>query len=331
MSFQKRDLLNHFKALQPVLLALGAEAFVDPCTFVLRIRFGEARRMFYPQFLNFAKGLRQYTPSFNADAKRFVGWSPYFNRRWPLASEKLLFKEFAVRHGILTPEYSIDPAATLADVIVKRSVSSFAGAIKGPFKSSSEHKLDAGAGEYFERFTRGKIAKIWYWNDQPACLELEEMPRVRGNGASTVRELIQAKLFQRGRRRGVDMLQPVLAYFDASLDTVVEKGKHQTVDFRYGSPLITPALARDVDLEADMPVALAPQLRDIGAKLWRGIPEQIRMHTVFTVDAIVDERDRIWALEMNSNPFIHPYVYPVMLKDLFTAKKPNLAGAALQT
>ncbi len=51
MSFYKRDVLNHFKALQPVLLDLGAQAFLDPSTFVLWVRLGEAKRVLYPQFM----------------------------------------------------------------------------------------------------------------------------------------------------------------------------------------------------------------------------------------------------------------------------------------
>jgi hypothetical protein len=319
MSFLKRDLLRHFKWLQTGVLGLGAEAFLDPCTFVLRLRVGETRRVLYPQFLTFTNSVRQYTPSFNSDAAQFIGWCPYVNRRWPLASEKLLFKQFAVRHGLRTPEYSTDANAVMNDVIVKKSVSSFATNIKGPFKSSSDHKLEPATGEYFERFIPGWIAKIWYWEAQPVCMEMEKMPHVRGNGVSTVRGLINARLFQRGRKRGLQHLEAFLAYQGVGLDTVLAAGQDQTVEFRYGSPLLTPAGARDVDLTKEIRPELEPQLRDIGRKLWLAIPEAVRSNTVFTVDAIVDEHDQIWTLEMNSNPFIHPYVYPTMLQSLFAS------------
>ncbi len=330
MSFYKRDLLNHFKAIQPALLELGAEAFLDPSTFVLRARLGAATRTLYPQFISFAKGLKQYTPSLNADARRFIGWCPYVNRRWVLASQKLAFKQFAVENSIRTPDYSTDSAAEMEDVVVKRSVSSFGSTIKGPFKRSSEHSLDVQTQEYFERFTFGRIAKIWYWNDRPVCVEFERMPIVEGNGIATMRELIERRL-RRRKKRAMEKLEPLLDYQNVTLDTVLPKAQERIIDFRYGSPFARRRHERDVDLVNEMIPSLEPQLRAFGSKLWRGIPDQLREDTVFTVDAIVDERDRIWALEMNSNPFIHPYVYPVMLKDLFTAKKPNLAGAALQT
>ncbi len=331
MSFYKRDVLNHFKALQPVLLDLGAQAFLDPSTFVLWVRLGEAKRVLYPQFMALTNNVRQYTAILNADARRFIGWCHYINRRWPLSSEKLLFKRFAVENGIRTPEYSTDPAAAMEGVIVKKNVSSFANDIRGPFRSSSECALNIDTGEYFERFVIGRITKIWYWNDRPVCLEFEKMPAVKGNGTASVRNLTLRRLRPQQRQRLLELLEPFLKYQGVTFDTVLEKDQEQVVDFRYGSPLLTRDSASDVNLLKDVIPSLASQLLDIGRKLWRGIPEQIRMHTVFTVDAIVDERDRIWALEMNSNPFIHPYVYPVMLKDLFTAKKPNLAGAALQT
>jgi D-alanine-D-alanine ligase-like ATP-grasp enzyme len=47
------------------------------------------------------------------------------------------------------------------------------------------------------------------------------------------------------------------------------------------------------------------------------------------VDAIVDGEERIWTLEMNSNPAIHPYAYPVMLDSLFAARKEAIPGEAL--
>jgi len=327
MSFLKRDLLNHLKALRSVLLTRGAEAFLDPCTLVLRVRVGTVTHALYPQFLAFKDGTRQYSTRFEDGSKKFTGWCPYAHQRWPLASEKLLFKRFAVHNDISTPEYSADPLAVMDDVVVKKSASSFSADIKGPFKSSSEHKLDAQAGEYFERFVRGRIAKIWYCNDRPVCLEFEKMPTVKGNGVSTVRELVKRKLFRRGRKRRVEPLGLFLEYQGITLDTVLEKNQEQVVEFRYGSPLLTPDLGSDVDLIGNMIPSLEPQLRDIGHKLWRALADEVRPDTIFTVDAIVDEQERIWTLEMNSNPFIHPFVYPVMMEHLF-AKKTRAAEVA---
>lgn len=349
LQYNKRNPLNHFRALQPVLSRLRADAFVDPRTFVLRLRAGGATRVLYPQFMAFTNGVTRYISDLNEDAARFAGWYPYLNRRWPLASQKLLFKEFAVRNSLRTPEFSTDPAVRMDDVLVKRSVSSFAANIQGPFHSSAEYALNAAAGEYFERFVRGKIAKIWYWNDLPVCLELQRFPFVTGNGRATIRQLLRRRLrlpqgqrtnngLPPGQRRtnngpppgqltnnGMLQLVPFLTNEGVTLASVLEEAREQAVDFRYGSRFLDPDQMFDVDLVKSMPPELEAQLRETGGKLWRGIPDPVRADTLFTVDAIVDEENRLWLLEMNSNPFIHPYLYSAMIGSLFASQE---AGAA---
>jgi hypothetical protein len=329
MPFYKRSLLNHFKSLQPALLELGAEAFLDPVSFVLRVRLGAASRALYPQFLVVLKGRRQYTPSFGAAAERFVGWCPYANRRWQLSSEKLAFKRYAVENSLLTPDYSQDPAAPMENVLVKSSVSSFGQGMKGPFRSCAEHALNPQAGEYFERFMRGRLAKIWYWNEQPVCMELVRMPSVEGNGVSTVRKLILREWpkIPQWRLKG---LEPILAFQGTRLDAILPKRHVRVLQFRYGAPLVQRRLARDIDLRAKLPPAFEAQLVDAGRKLWRGIPEAVRDNTVFSVDAVIDRQNQIWLLEMNSNPFIHPYVYAPMLRSLFAVRKEEAEAPAAQ-
>jgi len=323
--------LNHFRALQPVLARLRADAFVDPCTFVLRLRVAGVTRVLYPQFMAFSNGARRYIAELNGDAARFAGWYPYLDRRWPLASQKLLFKEFAVRNSLRSPEFSTDPQSQMGDVLVKRSVSSFAADIRGPFRSSAEWTLDVAAGEYFERFVRGKIAKVWYWNDQPVCLELWRLPFITGNGRATIREQLRRRL--RGplwkAQNALEPYEPFLKHEGVALDTVLEDGREQAVDFRYGSRFVNQEFASEIDLINSMPPELDRQLREIGEKLWSGIPDSVRSDTLFTVDAVVDEGSSIWVLEMNSNPFIHPYLYPVMIDSMFAAARTGTAKALL--
>lgn len=294
---------------------------------MLRLRAGGATRVLYPQFIAFTNGVTRYITELNADAARFAGWYPYLNRRWPLASQKLLFKEFAVRNSLRTPEFSTDSAARMDDVLVKRSVSSFAADIQGPFHSSGECALNAAAGEYFERFIRGKIAKIWYWNDLPVCLELQRLPFVTGNGRAPIRQLLRRILgpsHAQRKKNGMRRLVPFLKYEGVTLDSVLESGREQAVDFRYGSRFQDPSHVIDVDLVNSMPPELEAQLRETGEKLWRGIPDPVRADTVFTVDAIVDDDNRLWLLEMNSNPLMHPYLYPVMIGSMLVSQE---AGA----
>ena len=330
MSFYKRELLNHFHALRPALQRLGAEAFIDPCTLVLRVRIGTARHTFHPQFMAIRGGITQFFTRFEDDAVRFTGWCPCVNQRWPLAEEKLVFKRFATHNGLRTPDYSVDPLTPMRDVILKRSASSFSEGIKGPFRSASEHSLDPGAGEYFERFIPGRLTKIWYCNERPVCLEFERMAFVQGNGVSSIRGLARAILRHRGRKMDIDELTPFLAYQGITLDTVLKRNEEQVIEFRFGSNLLVPDGATDVDLVANMIPSLESDLRDVGRKLWDAIREDVHPNTIFTVDAVLDEEERLWVLEMNSNPYVHPYVYPAMLEQTFSGKAPaaGTAGAA---
>ena len=43
----------------------------------------------------------------------------------------------------------------------------------------------------------------------------------------------------------------------------------------------------------------------------------MRVDTLITLDAVVDANDKVWFLEINSNPAVHPDAYPALLKGAF--------------
>jgi tetratricopeptide (TPR) repeat protein len=316
MAFYKQNPLNHFKDIQPVLERTGAEASLNVRNFHLELRLNGKAYTLCPQFLKLEKGARQYTPFFDRQVSRFIGWRPYFNKRWDLSDEKLKFKAYAVANGLSTPEYSQDPDAGIRDVLVKKSVSSFSEEIKGPFRSSSDCGLDAGKGEFYERFVNGRTTKIYYFENRPVCLEFQSAATVTGDGKRTIKQLLESRAGRREQRPPLKKITGYLSYAGKSLQDVVEFGVAQQIDFKYGSPFGVPADLENVDLSSNAVPELESQLRIIGDCLWRGIPEEIRADTVFTVDAIRDANDRLWVTEMNANPFIHPFVYPAMLEAL---------------
>ncbi len=325
MGFYKHNLLNHFTELLPVLQRAGAEASLNLRNFHLELRAGGRSYTLCPQFVKRENGERKYTPEFDADVARFIGWCPYFNRRWELSNEKLKFKAYALANGLRTPEYSDDPDAEMNDVVVKKSNSSFAQNISGPFRRSKQHPLDAGGGEFYERFIPGRIAKIFYWDDRAICLELEKSATVTGDGRRIIKQLLEPRVAVR------DRLKRVTEYLDfvgKSIEDVVEFGVAQQVDFRYGSAFNVGSDLENIDLTKKPIPELAPQLDAIGDRLWEGIPPEIRSGTLYTVDAVLDADDKLWLLEMNSNPFIHPFLYPVMLEALFTDKAVSQAAFA---
>jgi D-alanine-D-alanine ligase-like ATP-grasp enzyme len=55
---------------------------------------------------------------------------------------------------------------------------------------------------------------------------------------------------------------------------------------------------------------LGEELRTVGKVLWQTIPEELRQGVLFTVDAVLDDQGQLWLLETNSNPAVHPDVYP---------------------
>jgi tetratricopeptide (TPR) repeat protein len=316
MDFYKNDLLNHFRHILPAIEDAGADATLDAKTFHLKLRLAGKLFVLQPQFIQFKDGKKQYTPIFGSHVRRFIGWCPYFNKRWPLANEKLQFKAYALANGLATPGHSVDPNPGLADVIVKKNVSSFAMGIKGPFRNPAECPLDPAAGEFYERFVPGRSAKIFYWESRPVCLELEKPASVVGDGRSTLQELVDARAALRGTKLKRGRTERYLRYVGRTFGDVLPAGAVQQVDFRYGSALNQPSDRDDIDLTRKMPRELASQLEAIGERLWLAIPADIRKHTLYTVDGVLDAEDRLWLTEMNSNPFIHPFLYPVILEAL---------------
>ena len=121
----KTFLINHFKVIHAALEAIGGSANLDIKTFKLRVSCGEIHYNFHPQFLAFQDGKKVYTPTFSPQVKVFIGWLPYFNKRWNLSNEKLRFKAFCLKEGIPTPEHSLDGAKPMQNVLVKSNISSF--------------------------------------------------------------------------------------------------------------------------------------------------------------------------------------------------------------
>jgi hypothetical protein len=334
MAASKGDLLEHFKHLQKALDRAGCEAILSVANFSLLIRRGAEDRVLYPQFLAVSAGVKQYTQTFGMNARQFIGWLPYYNKRWEIATSKLSFKAYAKAHDIRTPDYSADPDADLRDVIVKRSISSFGAWIRGPFKSSSATTLNLDSGEYYERLIRGKIIKAWFWNGIPVCLEQDTMPTLIGDGTSTIAALARKRLRGQKRRLSdparqtalekmvIDKVGQMATYQGHQLDTVMPTRQPLLADFRYASELALPSYRQIVNLRSRLPSEFGPQLAAVGKALWEGIPVDARQDTLFTVDAILDADNRVWSLEMNSNPFVHPLAYPHIVAAMFPLAEP---------
>jgi hypothetical protein len=310
------SLLGHIKGMQACMAALGGEALIDVKDMTVQVRLNGEERCLLPQFTHVTDGRIRYTPSLLSSVTGFVGWRPYLAKSWPLSSDKLLFKAHVTGAGLLTPRLWREAAPDVARFIVKKSRSSFGEGIRGPFErldpANPAHRLEEG--EFYEAFIAGRIAKAWYWNGELVCLELRPPPSVVGDGRATVLELAL-----RRSRRDVDQqaLRRIVASQGRRLEDVLESGKRLVMDFKYGSPYEIPTFDNENVLAKLRNTPVGQQLDEAGKVLYQAIPEDVRTDILFTIDASVDAQSKVWLLEMNSNPMVHPDVYPAMVKSVF--------------
>lgn len=322
MTTSKNSFLDHVKWFRKGVNAASGEAIVALDTWIAFIRQGKKHLELFPQFDATIQGSPQYQEVMTDQAAMFAGWLPYRRKRWDIASDKLAFKSYAKEFGLNVPEYWSNAELSTSNVVVKRPRSSFGQQVFGPYRSAEEHPLDIENGEYYEKFVEGSLLKIWFWDENPICAEMDNMPSVRGDGVSTLAEMILQRARQyrpvgeAERSKIFARAEILLRYFERELKTVLKRVERQIIEFRYGTILMHWSERLVLDFAKDDAPPWLPQLRTIGTILFSAIPAAIRQHTLFTVDAVVGKDGQIWLLEMNSNPTVHPLVYPTMVEKL---------------
>jgi hypothetical protein len=316
--------LSHVRAANEAAAALGLHAAVELGDYTLGVSGNGRSFRFYAQFLHERHGSGlAYSPQAADSVVGFLGWLPYFNKRWPIATDKPAFKEYCRANGLRVPATLSSPGDDLRDFVVKLPLSSFGAGLRGPF-ASRQAAESAGAltpGAFCEAFVRGRIVKAFYWNERLVCVEILDMPTVTGDGVSALRKLLERKLGSRSAAGVWPLFAEIAAYSGLTLDTIPSKGRQVLADYRFSSRLM-PWNPGNTNVLADIKDSpLARRLADCGRPLWLGIPEPLREGTLFSVDAIADDQDQLWFLEMNCNPVCHPDVYPAMLEWLFSSDK----------
>lgn len=310
------------KWLRLAVKALGAELLVSGDAMHAFVRRGEQFYVLLPKFLAVVDGASQYVSSWTDGVTHFGGWLPYGIRRWPFSTDKLVFKRFAQAAGLPVPAFSVAPDAQLRDVLVKRAGSSFGEQVRGPFREAAQCPLDVAQGDYYERFVEGLHLKTWFWNGVPVGAELDYAPSVRGDGISSLRQQVvrRATLLQGKSNEQLSALlarsEVLLKFHGRDLQVKLDQGERQTIEFRYGSDFLHPGDRRVVQLGQDVDVPW-DELAAAGQKLLLGIPEAERQQVLFAVDAVIDTEGKLWLLEINSNPTVHPLAYPAMVASLF--------------
>jgi hypothetical protein len=327
------DLLHHARAIRECTRRLGLEAHLDLANFRLALRGHGRYYDLFPQFSVFddQRGL-QYRPTPDGPGNvRFIGWLPYFNKYWAIARDKLPFKEFCTARGLRTPAYWTRRDDAVRDVIVKNSRSSFGAGMRGPFRLVGDGDAATGlfAGEYYEQFVIGTIAKAWYWDERPVCLETCAMPSVTGDGRRSTYELAVAGAPRSRVPLKRSDIETLARYQGVHEDEILPAGRTVITDFRYTSPLLARGTANQNVLPRYAGSEIERQLREAGTVLWQAVPEELRKGTVWTLDAIIEEDEaRVWLLEMNCNPTLHPDTYPAMVDALFGPDADQVLAAA---
>lgn len=312
------ELINHFKGLQPFLHPLGLEAWVDVVDLTLTVASRSARTTLLPQFTLPVGEAVVYSPSFSSKVKRFIGWKPYAPRRWLISDQKLEFKQFVAQHDLLTPPWWGRIEAAEGPFVVKRNMSSFSEGIEGPYAESREVDKALQEGEYAERYISGHIIKIWYWSARPVAIEETEMLSVVGDGVSSIRQLIERHVYMLGiSEHSSQQYESFLRFQKCDLYTVLNSGEKLAIEFRYNSELPTLRM-RDLMVGHDSFYGLEPLLWRIGQVLHSAIPNDYKADAMYSVDAMLDEKKQLWLLEMNSNPYVHPFLYQPLLRHLQT-------------
>jgi hypothetical protein len=306
----------HAYAVAQCLPSFRASAGINLADYVLHVHARNRHFAFQPQFVIFDHGEWRYCPHNHPEITGFIGWRPYFNKRWPAGSGKLAFKEFCRERGLRTPLYQRSPEGMPA-YLLKLNVSSFGRGMRGPFKAGTPPPA-AAESAYYEAFISGRILKASYWDDRLLCLEVQDRPTVTGDGRRTVRQLIQANLLPFEVKGQWQYFEDMVAFQDAKLDDVPEQGRSLLVEYRYNANLTC-----NYDRNANVMMKeehgfIVQQLREWGPTFLESIPAELRgVGTVYTVDAVADADSRVWLLEMNCNPAIHPGVYFGMFEGLF--------------
>jgi hypothetical protein len=325
------NVLEHLRHFTLAAQRRGAVGYFKLGSMDAAVRVGNQEVEFRAQYvIQQPDGSLNYSMKFGDDATGFVGWLPYFNKRWPEALDKLVFKQRVADARLPTPLWSIDGVSSeLGDFVVKGRKGSFGQRMRGPFKAAMAESITLAPDEFAERFFLGQIGKAWYWNDRVVALELREPPTVTGDGVATIGALVS----RANRRANVTDETDFSRYRGFRWSDVPARDQDVIVDFRYGSLAYRfqfQSLNRYPELKDS---AVAAKLDEWGTLFWHVIPDAQRNGVLYSVDFLVPDDGRIRLLEMNCNPIVPPEAYESIFTTIFgdpLQDVPVAVGDALQ-
>lgn len=309
----RRNFLQHALAVSTWMQANEAQGGIDPRTMGMELALGGKAVRFYPQFVIERRGQSSFVPQLQPGVSGFVGWLPAPGKGLKPAQDKLVFKKLARSHGLRTPLSGGPGTRPACDYLVKKVSSTLGRDLHGPYPAARPAEVPAG--HFWEQFVRGRVVKAWYWNGELAVVAVVQMPCVMGDGQRTLAELALQALGPVAAARPLPA--DWLALQGVALASVPLAGQQVQLEYRYISPF-NPSNHQDCNVRAAIRgSAVERELQRAGHACLQSLARESRADTAFSIDAILDAQDRLWLLEANSNPLLHPAFYAPMLDALF--------------
>ncbi len=328
--------LNHFRAVKSWADSCNAQVSLDIKNFELEVRFRNRYYTLKPRFVTGFRGRLSYAITLVKEATGFIGWLPYEFLDWDFAKDKLLFKKFLDDSKIKTPEIWSNGNEINGSFLRKGSLGSFGYQISGPYRKFEELPptdttskgplANRPSVDFFEKFVLGTNLKVWFWGAQAIYAHVHPYPTVIGDGISTLRALIDARL---GAVDAVytgegdqENLAASLKFQGVQLSEVLDAGGEVWLDFRYGrryEPAVATAES-DSDL-AKVNSQIREQIDQAGSKVGAEVMRRFKAPVLYSLDGVVDVDGTVWWLEVNSNPMLPPEGYPFIFMSLFGSAK----------
>lgn len=324
--------LNHFLAVKAWADSCDAQIQLDVKNFELDVRFRNRYYTLKPRFVTRHRGRLCYAITLVKEVTGFIGWLPYEVLEWDFSKDKVLFKKFLERASVKTPEILSGPDDINTSFLRKASMGSFGYQIAGPYRKLEDlpptdpeptgHPANRPSVDFLERFILGTNLKVWFWGTQAIYAHVHPYPTVIGDGVSTLRGLIDARLSAVGSvysgEGDQENMAASLKMQGVQLSEVLAAGREVWLDFRYGrryEPVVATA-------ESDSDLAkIGPQVRgqidQAGEKVGMEAMRRFKAPVLYALDGVVDVDGTVWWLEVNSNPMLPPEGYAFIFKSLF--------------
>ncbi len=311
--------MNHLIQFNEWAKQVGASVHLSVETFKLHVKLGRQSIEFYPQFVAMAQNdsLTSFAPVENFT---FIGWNAEGDDHiWKLSIDKIFFKVQAGKLGLRIPAAWNSGEVLVDHFIIKPRVGTYSEGICGPFESNRyDFSCPLENGAYYEQFIPGISLKAWVWNGQIVACEKFEPAYVEGDGIRSIREIFESRKGNIERSRQLDRFDAILAWQKLSANTVLDKGQRAYLEYRHNDLDFHQPSMLDPDIWGELDPAVQHQLSKAAALLYSQIPDEQKHRGLFSVDTVLDEKNRVWFLELNSHPgIVHPKLYKPMLNSLF--------------